>query len=63
MKREWLIAFRKAKNLTQGELAEAIGISQMSLSSYEQGIRNPKPQLAKKIAKVLGFDWTKFYED
>ena len=63
LKREWLIAFRKAKNLTQQELAEAIGISQISLSTYEQGIRTPKPQIAKKIARVLGFNWTKFYED
>ena len=62
MKREWLVAFRKAKNLTQSELSQAIGISQISLSSYEQGIRTPKPFIAKKIAKVLGFDWTKFYE-
>ena len=63
LKREWLIAFRKAKGLTQKELAEAIGVSQISLSTYEQGIRTPKPQAAKKIARVLGFEWTKFYED
>lgn len=62
MRREWLIAFRKAKNLTQLELSQAIGISQITLSSYEQGIRNPKPKTAKKIARVLGFDWAKFYE-
>lgn len=63
MKREWLIAYRKAKNLSQQELAQAIGISQISLSTYEQGTRTPKPRTAKKIARVLSFDWTKFYED
>ena len=63
MKREWLIAYRKAKNLSQQELAQAIGISQISLSTYEQGTRTPKPRTAKKIARDLSFDWTKFYED
>lgn len=62
IKREWLIAFRKAKNLSQSELAEAIGVSQLAVSTYECGSRDPKPKVAKKIARVLGFDWTKFYE-
>ena len=54
---------RKAHGEQQKELAEAIGVSQISLSTYEQGIRTPKPQVAKKIARVLGFEWTKFYEN
>lgn len=63
MKREWLIAFRKAKGLSQLEVSEALGISQIAYSNYETGIRNPKPKLAKKIARIFGFDWTKFYDE
>lgn len=63
MKREWLIAFRKAKGLSQFEVSEALGISQIAYSSYETGARTPKPKLAKKIAKIFKFDWTKFYDD
>lgn len=62
-KREWLIAFRNAKGLSQDDLARALGISQVALSTYENGLRNPKPVMAKKIARVLKFDWTKFYEE
>lgn len=61
-KREWLIAYRKAKGLSQQDIADALDVSQITYSSYETGTRNPKPKLAKKIAKVLGFEWTKFYE-
>ena len=63
MKREWLIAFRKAKGLSQNEVADALQIPPSSYSSYETGDRTPKPKLAKKISKVFGFDWTKFYDE
>jgi len=63
LKREWLIAFRNAKGLSQEEVAEAIGVSPSAYSSYEIGIRTPKPKMAKIIAKVFGFQWTKFYEE
>ena len=62
-RREWLIAFRKAKGLSQEEIAEAIGIAPSTYSTYEMGERTPKPNTAKKIAKIFGFDWTKFYEE
>lgn len=63
MKREWLIAYRKAKNLSQEEISEAIEVSASTYSSYEIGSRTPKPKVAKKIAKIFGFKWTKFYEE
>lgn len=62
MKREWLIAYRKAKGLSQQAIADALSISAATYSSYEVGTRNPKPNIAKSIAKIFGFDWTKFYE-
>ena len=63
MKREWLIAFRKAKGLSQEEVSKALEISQTTYTSYEVGARNPKPKMAKKIARIFNFDWTKFYEE
>lgn len=62
MKREWLIAFRKAKGLSQEEIAQSLKISPSIYSAYEQGTRRPKPEIAKAIARIFGFDWTKFYE-
>jgi len=62
LKREWLIAYRKAKNLSQNEIADAVGIKQVTYANYELGLRRPSPKIAKKIAKVFNFDWTKFYE-
>ena len=63
MKREWLIAYRKAKGLSQHEVADALGVGQTAYANYESGIRKPKPKIAKMIAKIFGFDWTKFYDE
>lgn len=63
MKREWLIAYRKAKGLSQDELSKILEISPSAYSTYENGTRTPKPAMAKKIARIFGFDWTKFYEE
>lgn len=62
MKREWLIDKRIKKKLSQKELAEKCNISQVSIARIESGERRPSPELAKKIADVLNFSWTRFYE-
>jgi transcriptional regulator with XRE-family HTH domain len=64
MKREWLIKYRISKHMTQDQLALKTGLSQSYISSIENGTRGKRmlPYAAKKWAKVLGFDWTKFYE-
>lgn len=54
---------REAMNLTQEQLAKKIGISQNYYSLLENGERRPSPNTAKKIAKVMGFDWTSFYNN
>ena len=41
---------REGENLTQGELAEKIGVSQVAISQFEQGIRNPKLTTLKLLA-------------
>lgn len=60
--RNWLIAIRKQRGLTQVEVAEKVGISQPSLCDIERGITSPRPDTAKKIAEVLDFPWTKFFD-
>lgn len=45
------------------QVAKQIGVSQQMYNYIENGKRNPSPKLAKKIADVLNFSWTKFYED
>lgn len=54
---------RKAKNMTQAELAKRTGVAQNTISQLETGERRPSVEVAKRIAGVLGFDWTRFYED
>ncbi len=62
-KRYWLINFRKRKGLSQSKIAKEIGVSQQMYNYIENNKRNPSTNLAKKIADVLNFSWTKFYED
>lgn len=61
--REWLIKLRNVKGFTQNEVASKCGISRSYYSGIEVGTRNPKPSTAKKIADVIGFDWTLFFEE
>jgi putative transcriptional regulator len=59
--RKWLIELRKGCSQTQ--IAKAVGITQQMYSAIELGVRRPSVEVAKKIAAVLGFDWTRFFED
>ena len=54
---------RIEKGMTQQEVAEAVGITDMAVSYYESGQRIPKPAMAKKLGELLGFDWTEIYEE
>lgn len=54
---------RKELDLTQAEVAKRSGIARQTYSMIETGERNPSVPVGKKIAEVLGFDWTLFFED
>lgn len=54
---------RKAKQMTQTEVANRVGIKRLRYWTYEAGKRQPKPELAMKIADVLEFDWKDFYTE
>lgn len=49
-----LTAIRKAKGLSQTELAEAVGIKQATVSRIEKGVNNPSLDVAERIALALG---------
>lgn len=61
--RIWLKKLRKTKNLTQSELANMCSVKRTTITEIENGNSNPSVETAKAIANVLGFDWTKFYEE
>ena len=46
----------------QRDIAAASGISEQHYSMIETGSRRPSPSVAKKVAGILDFPWTKFYE-
>ncbi len=54
---------REKKRLTQQQLAELVGVDRTLISKIESGAATPSVTTAKKIAAVLGFHWTKFFED
>ena len=54
---------RRERGMTQTELAKAVGSGQSSIARFEKGQLTPKPHTAQKIAAVLGFSWTEFYEE
>ena len=64
MRRHWLKELRnKSRNMTQEQLAKKVGISRTMITEIENGNADPSVRVAKKIAAVLGFDWTLFYQD
>ena len=49
-----LRAARAAKDLTQEELAERVGVTRQTIGAIEKGNYNPTVQLCITICKVLG---------
>lgn len=54
---------RISRNLTMRQVSDSCGISEGFYSMIESGERRPSVETAKKIAAVLGFDWTMFFPD
>ncbi|PSR36835.1 MAG: hypothetical protein C7B44_06900 [Sulfobacillus thermosulfidooxidans] len=49
-----LRAVRKQRGYTQAELADKVGVSQFTLSHYENGTRNPPIDVLTQLADALG---------
>ena len=45
---------RQEKEMTQKELADAVGISMSAIGMYEQGRREPSTEVIEELAKALG---------
>lgn len=60
-KQQHLEGMRITKGMTQEDVAKAAGISRPAYCNIEKGVRRPSPEVAQKIAKELGFDWTLFF--
>lgn len=61
--RQWLIDARKAKRMTQADVAKRVKISEPSYSCIENGKQHPRVSTAKRIAEALDIEWTRFFED
>lgn len=46
--------FRKARGLTQAQLAEKLGVTQYAITNYERGISNPSAEKIPELATILG---------
>lgn len=52
---------RKSRNMTQKELADALGVTISAIGMWEVGLRTPRPEIAKKIADFFGVTMEEVY--
>lgn len=62
-KRVWLYDLRKKRGMTHQDVADKSGIHRAYYTEIENGRRRPRPEIAQKIGKILGFKWTLFFEN
>lgn len=60
---DWLKAKRTEMGMSQQTVAESVEVARGTYSNIENGERRPSVEVAKRIAAVLGFPWTRFFED
>lgn len=63
--RYWLREIRRQRGLTQAEVAERVDISRSYYVRIEteRGCPSIGPKTAMKIAMVLNFPWTRFFDE
>ena len=61
--RTWLQNLRNEKNMTHADVATNSNIKRPYYTMIENGTRSPSVKVAKRIANVLGFNWTIFFEN
>ncbi|WP_081904102.1 helix-turn-helix transcriptional regulator [Brevibacillus thermoruber] len=59
----WLVIKRNELGLTQEEVAKKAAIARTTYAMIEQDNRTPSVNVAKRLSKVLGVDWTLFFEE
>lgn len=60
---ENLKKLRLDAGLTQSELSNKLGCTMQYYNMIENGKKIPSVQLSKKIASILGIDWTIFFNN
>lgn len=60
---KWLKTCREHKNMTMFQVSSECNIAESFYCQIENGKRMPSVATAKKIARLLGFDWTEFFVD
>lgn len=58
-----LKSYRLNSGKTMKDLSKELDISESYYCLIENKERRPSVEIAKKIGKSFGFDWTKFYEE
>lgn len=53
---------REEKGYTQQSLADEVGVWRSTIAMIENGTNKPSVPLAQKIASILDFNWTEFFE-
>lgn len=61
--RVWLRKKRQERGLSELEVSKRAGIAQPFYHNIEFGTKNPSVDTAKKIASVLNFEWTRFFDE
>lgn len=54
---------RKARGLTQKDLAKRVGITQQAIARYEAQERTPSLRVLKRLAKALDVDMVELLND
>lgn len=49
--------------LTHAQTAKMAGISRPFYTEIENGLKNPSVVTAKRLAKILEFDWIRFFDE
>lgn len=64
-KRTWLTVLIEEKGYDKRRcaLSKEAGIHESYIGKIENGVRNPSVQIAMKLGEVLGFDWTRFFDE
>ena len=52
--RMWLKALRKDKGLSHRQLGKLLGVSHVTVMHWEDGKRNPRPEMIAALARHLG---------
>lgn len=61
--RAWLRELRKSRDETAEHVAKCNNIATSTYLHYENNLRNPSVEVAKRLAQYYGIDWTLFFEN